>query len=279
MQFRRLTGDAGLTSGRELEQRSRVGSHRSNSEHPKPLLHPASARSRSQRCRHAGGTVSCQEAQEGERPPTSIPSTTSRARLAPWSSGRVWCRLRLAASCTAAAGRVSAPGRAEPVRVTGLTIVAPIASWAPCHRGKPLATTSMRRASLTSTSMFMSPTRTFRATCAPASRQTRATACSSGRAREASNTDVAQAERWSPSWSKRPWKEHVRGAQGKGSQRRRSSNTRRCADGTTTAGDVGNAVKARAACESSSARDAGELRAICGHVDVFLFMGDQEDAE
>ena len=65
-----------------------------------------------------------------------------------------------------------------------------------------------------------------------------------------------------------------------GESRRRSSSTRRCADGTTTAGDVGNAVKARAACESSSARDAGELRgAICGHVDVFLFMGDQEDAE
>ena len=32
-----------------------------------------------------------------------------------------------AASCTAAAGRVSAPGRAEPDRVTGLTIVASIA--------------------------------------------------------------------------------------------------------------------------------------------------------
>ena len=92
--------------------------------------------------------------------------------------------------------------------------------------------------------MFMSPTRTFRATCAPASRQTRATACSSGRAREARKPEVAQAERWSPSWSRRPWQEHVRGAQGKGRRRRRSSSTR---SGTTTAGDVGNAVRARAA--------------------------------
>ena len=46
------------------------------------------------------------------------------------------------------------------------------ASWAPCHRGKPLHTTSMRRASLPATSIFMSATRTLRATRAPASRHT-----------------------------------------------------------------------------------------------------------
>ena len=42
----------------------------------------------------------------------------------------------------------------------------------PCHEGRPLATTSMRRASATGTSMFMSATRTFRETRAPASRRT-----------------------------------------------------------------------------------------------------------
>ena len=146
MQFRRLTRHAGFTSGWELEQRSRVGEHRSNSEYPRPPLHPASARSRSQRCRDADGTVLSQEAQEGgsfsaeapanRQPQSRVRRAASRgSRLAPW-----WRRLRLAASCTAAAGRVSAPGRAEPVRVTGLTIVASIASWAPCRRGKPLAT-------------------------------------------------------------------------------------------------------------------------------------------
>ena len=164
-----------------------------------------------------------QEAQEGGSFSAEAPANLNPEYDEPRPSGalELWVGLApFASGCVlhAAAGRVSAPARAEPVRVTGLTIVASIASWAPCHGGKPLATTSMRRASLTGTSMFMSQTRTFRATCAPASRQTRATACSSGRAREAKKPEVAQAERWSPSWSRRPWQEHVHGAQGKEQQ-------------------------------------------------------------
>ena len=139
MQLRRLTRDAGLTSGRELKQGSRVGSHRSNSKHAGPPVYPDYTRSRSQRCRDAGGTVLCHEeaASVLKRPLTStIPSTTSRARLARWSSRWVWRRLRLAASCTA--------------------------------------------------------TRSFPATCAPASREMRATACSSGKVQKARKPERAR---------------------------------------------------------------------------------------
>ena len=41
------------------------------------------------------------------------------------------------------------------------------ASWGPFHKGRPLATTSMRRSSATGTSRFMSASRTVRATLAP----------------------------------------------------------------------------------------------------------------
>ena len=53
----------------------------------------------------------------------------------------------------------------------------------------------MRRASVTGTSRFMSARRTLRATLAPDSQQTRATACLGGRSRVASTQDVAQAVR------------------------------------------------------------------------------------
>ena len=68
----------------------------------------------------------------------------------------------------------------------------------------PLATTWMRLSSLIGKSGFMSAKRTCFATRAPASRQTRATACSRGRTRLASTPEVAHAERWSPSESSRP---------------------------------------------------------------------------
>ena len=90
-------------------------------------------------------------------------------------------------------------------------MAASIASWAPCHKGRPFAMTSMRRASATGTSRFMSASRTLRASLAPASRHTRA------RARVASTLDVAQAVRWSPSASSCPQQLHLRGASGRGS--------------------------------------------------------------
>ena len=120
------------------------------------------------------------------RPPTSTPTTTQRQRRARTSSGYVWRRLRRTAPTRAWPGRASAPVCASPARVTGLTMVASIACWEPCQSGRPLATTSMRWSCETGTSMFMSARRTFRATRAPASWQTRATARSRGKAREAS---------------------------------------------------------------------------------------------
>ena len=104
------------------------------------------------------------------RPPSSTPNTTSLQRLAPWSSGYVRC-FRSRAWARARPGSLSAPGRALPSRLTGLTILASTATWAPCQRGRPLATTSMRRPSAAGTSRFKSRRATFVATRAPASLQ------------------------------------------------------------------------------------------------------------
>ena len=186
-----------------------------------------------------------------KRPPTSTPTTTRRAhRALSQAQGMFGCDERRPGLPPRACG-----GASSTACVTGLTMVASIASCAPCQRGRPLATTSMQRASLTGTSMFMSASLTLRATRAPLSRQTRATACSSGRALDA---NVAQA---SPSGSRRPRQRQVRGAKGSGKRSRRRRSTRRCSGGRATAADVGSTVRARPewgpACESSSARDAG----------------------
>ena len=87
------------------------------------------------------------------------------------------------------------PGRAPPSRVTGETKVVSTAACAPCQSGRPLASTSMRRASSAGTSTFMSRSRTLEATRAPASRHTRAAAHSSGAPRAprgAGRTVIAQ---------------------------------------------------------------------------------------
>ena len=118
------------------------------------------------------------------QPPISIPRTTRRQRRAWPSSGYVWRLLRWAAWAKATTGRDSAPARGCPSRPTGLTVVASTASCAPCQRGSPLQTTSMCRASWIGTSKFMSASRTFFATRAPASLHP-ASARSRGMAREA----------------------------------------------------------------------------------------------
>ena len=128
-------------------------------------------------CLSAAGTPSARRrrkraASAPKRPPTSTPTTTKRQRRARASSGYVCCRLRRAAASTAWPGRTSAPGCASPLRVTGLTMVASTASCAPFHRDKPLATTSMRRASAMGTSTFISARRTLWHTRPPASRHT-----------------------------------------------------------------------------------------------------------
>ena len=148
------------------------------------------------------------------------------------------------------AGLTSARGWASPSRVRGDTIVASRASWDLCQRGRPFATTSMRRASATGTSTFMSASRTLRATLAPASRQTRATVSSSGRARVGRTPEVAQAARWSPEGSSCPRQLHLRGASGRGSRKRRSRRTRNKALGMVTS-------SRGPAWDSSSAREAG----------------------
>ena len=178
--------------------------------------------------------------QSGLRPQT--PTTTKRQRRARTS------RFRRAACSRASPGCTSALGCASPARVTGLTMVASTACCAPCHRASPLATSSRRRSSETSTSMFMSAKRTLRATRAPASWHTRATAFSRGRAREARTLEVAHAALWSPSGSGRPRQAHVRGATGSGRRNRQRSKTRKCAEGTVNFADVGKTVRARAAC-------------------------------
>ena len=198
------------------------------------------------------------------RPPSSTPNTTSLQRLARWSSGYVRC-FRSRAWARARPGSLSAPGRALPSRLTGLTIVASTATWAPCQRGRPFATTSMRRPSAAGTSRFKSRRATFVATRAPASLQMRAAARSSGPARLASAPTWAQAERWSPRSSRRPPQAQCLGASGSGSRSLRSSRTRYSASGTAVSGLEGVAVKVQPAasppCDSSSARDAGSRSA------------------
>ena len=193
------------------------------------------------------------------RRPCAVPTNVATWRLHCQSGHRPRPRRQPSGS----AGRArctAAPGCASPARVTGLTMVASTACCEPCHKASPLATTSMRRSSETGTSIFMSAKRTLRATRAPASWHTRATALSRGSARDASTPDVAHAALWSPSGSRWPRQAHVRGATGSGSRSRRSSKMRRCAEGTVTSPDVGKTVRVRAACgpacDSSSARDA-----------------------
>ena len=112
----RLTRNAGLTSGWELERRSRVGSHRSNSEHPRPPLHPASARSRSQRRRDAGGTVLSQEAQEGGSFSAEAPANLNPEYDEPRPSGalELWVGLAPFASGCVLHGGCGAGIRARP---------------------------------------------------------------------------------------------------------------------------------------------------------------------
>ena len=149
----------------------------------------ATASMRVQRCKDAGCTAgrsragdsraralaNCRKKAKASRPnlpPTSRVSTTSLQRRA---TGYVWRRLRFGACSSALPGTRSACGCA---RVTGETKVVSTAAWAPCHRGSPFASTSMRRPSARGTSTFMSRKKTLVATRAPASRQTRAAALS-----------------------------------------------------------------------------------------------------
>ena len=132
--------------------------------------------------------------------------------------------------------RGAAPGRALPEPVTGETMVASTANCAPCQSGSPSAR------------------RTPRATCAPASWQTRATARSNGGAR---------GQAWMlhrPSGGRRAH----RGARGSGMPEAQAAGAgasgARGGHKMLTSGLVGSTVRAceayGPACDSSSARDA-----------------------
>ena len=67
-------------------------------------------------------------------------------------------------------GSTSAPGRGSPHLCSGLTSVVSTAIWASRHKGRPLATTSMRRPSVAGTSTLRSRRATLAATRANARR-------------------------------------------------------------------------------------------------------------
>ena len=78
-----------------------------------------------------------------QRPPASTPSATKRQRSLPRSSGYV-ASFRRRASSKATGREGSRRERAAP---SGDAMVVSTASCAPCHKGKPLAMTSMQRSS------------------------------------------------------------------------------------------------------------------------------------
>ena len=127
-------------------------------------------------------------------------------------------------------------------------MVASTASCAPFHSERPLAKTSTRRASAMGSSTFISASRTLWQIRPPASRNTRATARSSGNAQGARTAEVAHADRWSPKASNWPWQLQARGASCSGSRRRRRSSTRNWAGAMKSSAEAGLTVRARPAC-------------------------------
>ena len=129
-----------------------------------------------QGCRLLPEAATCFESENDE----AAAARTRRAR-------KLRVGLRRAALSSAQPGWTSAREYGPPARKTGQTMVAPMTVWEQCHSGRPLATTAIRHPSANGTSMFMLLIRTVWATRAPASRHTRATAGSSGRALGASD--------------------------------------------------------------------------------------------
>ena len=105
------------------------------------------------------------------------------------------------------------------------------------------------------------------ATAAPASRQTRAAARSSGPPRALRTPDRGQAAMWSPTASSGRPQRHRAGARGKGSRKRRRSRTRKRAESRASSGPTGRTVSNLAAkgphCESRSASSAGPTARRC----------------
>ena len=116
-------------------------------------------------------------ASSDQRPATSIPRTTSRARARGLSSSGYRLSLRRLAAVKATPSTSAAPLIAVPSPWRVLTMVASTANCAPPYSGKPSTATSSRRASARSgISKSRSLTRTFVVTRPLASRHTRASA-------------------------------------------------------------------------------------------------------
>ena len=139
-------------------------------------------------------------------------------------------------------GSVSAPGRGQPSRWIGHTNVTSTATCAPWKDGRPLATTSRRRASVMGSPRFNSRRKTSVATRPPASRQIWATTLSTGTARRTRTPAVAQAARWSPRMSNSPPQRHSRAVGGRGKRKRRSRVTRKTSSPMWYSGRVGKVV-------------------------------------
>ena len=157
-------------------------------------------------------------------------------------------------------GSVSAPGRGQPSRWIGHTNVTSTATCAPWKDGRPLATTSRRRASVMGSPRFNSRRKTSVATRPPASRQIWATTLSTGTARRTRTPAVAQAARWSPRMSSSPPQRHSRAVGGRGKRKRRSRVTRKTSSPMWYSGRVGKVVSTvlppGPAWDNRSARDA-----------------------
>ena len=92
---------------------------------------------------------------------------------------------------------------------TGLTKVVSTGAWAPCHSGRPFASTSMRREPASGTSTFTLRRKTLVATRAPPSRQTLAASRSTGAPCGPNTPAVGHAALWSPKASNVPPQRHL----------------------------------------------------------------------
>ena len=176
-----------------------------------------------------------QEAEEGAcflAPPSSgFDPQDDEATAA--ATGELWIDpLFVAASvvqCRSCISAMAMSGLAFQVR--GETRVASTAIWHPPHKGKPFAMTSIRRSSRVWTlGMFKSATRVWVVTLAPASRQMRAAARSSGPPRLRNSPDCAQADRWSPSVSRVQRHQQVLVDRERGRRSLRSISKRKCSE-------------------------------------------------
>ena len=276
VQSGRVTSGTELCGCRKLEQRSREGSLGGNGEDATPTVHPSGLSSAAHGDRCAGSAGLREKSEEGRGFLTPAPSSfnaeddkaaaasTKQLRigvpaLALRRAGQSNDRLRIGSGLRLALARE----RGDQCRIDGELSSVP-EGQAIAHDLDPSGVADRH------ITMFMSATRTLRATRAPASRQTRARACSSGSARVGRTPEVAQAARWSPKGSRLRPQRQVRGQSAKGRRSRRSSKTRNCALAMVTSSEVGRTVNTRPECgpawESSRARDAGERSVKCALV-------------